>query len=83
LDTIGLDVALEALRTPLTEAQRAALEQAKALVPHRAGSMIPPQYVRAKDWSAHFYRLCRRIGLTRKKLGVTPHSLRHGALLVV
>lgn len=66
---------------PLTEAQRAALEQAKALVPHRAGSMIPPQYVRAKDWSAHFYRLCRRIGLTRKQLGVTPHSLRHGALL--
>jgi integrase len=69
------------LITPLTDAQRAALEQARALVPHRAGSMIPSHYVRSKDWSAHFYHQCRRIGLTRKQLGVTPHSLRHGALL--
>lgn len=68
---------------PLNELQLFALEQAKALVTNPAGSMIPAQYVRAEQWSRRFYRLCEEIGLTKKKLGVTPHSLRHGAFLTL
>lgn len=69
------------LPAALTPAQQYALERARALVPHEHGSMIPPQFARMKEWSGEFYRLCRRIGLTKDQLGVTPHSLRHGVLL--
>ena len=34
-----------------------------------------------KQWSGEFYGLCKAIGLTKKQLGVTPHSLGHGVLL--
>lgn len=68
---------------PPNELQLFALEQARALVTNPAGSMIPPRYVRAEQWSRRFYRLCEKIGLTKKKLGVTPHSLRHGAFLTL
>jgi integrase len=68
------------LPVPPTPGQLAVIERAKAITPHISASMIPAGY-RAVEWSRHFYRLCRRIGLTRRALGVTCHSLRHGALL--
>lgn len=69
------------LPTPLTEDQIAVLEYARAWVPHVSGSMIPSNYARAEQWARRFYALCARIGLTRRGLGATPHSLRHGMLL--
>jgi len=30
-----------------------------------------------RSWKSIFYRVTKKIGLTRKRLGVTPHSLRH------
>ena len=68
------------LLAALTPLQRDALDRARALVPNPHASMIPPGYD-VKRWSPEFYRLCRKIGLTKKQLGVTPHSLRHGVLL--
>jgi integrase len=65
----------------MSSVQRAVLKRAQALVPSHYGSMIPPRYERAEQWARHFYHLCRRIGLTKDQLGVTPHSLRHGVLL--
>ncbi len=69
------------LPAALTPAQQYALERARVLVRHEHDSMIPPQFAHMKEWSGEFYRLCRRIGLTKDQLGVTPHSLRHGVLL--
>jgi integrase len=69
------------LPTPMSPVQRAVLERAQALVQTRHGSMIPPGYERAEQWARHFYHLCKRIGLTKDQLGITPHSLRHGVLL--
>ncbi len=69
------------LPAPVTPEQASVLERARALVEFAAGSMIPPQYQRVDQWARRFYRLCRKIGLTRSGLGITPHSLRHGVLL--
>ncbi len=69
---------LPMLPTPL---QQSAIDRARALVPNTHGSMIPSEFPRMEEWSREFYRLCRRIGLTKNQLGVTPHSLRHGVLL--
>ena len=68
------------LPAALTPFQRYALDRAYAVVPNAHASMIPPGYD-LKQWSGEFYRLCKQIGLTKKQLGVTPHSLRHGVLL--
>jgi integrase len=67
--------------TPLTRTQRLALDLARALVPDRCGSMVPPGYGRLEEWSREFYKLSRQIGLTKDQLGATAHSLRHGFLL--
>jgi integrase len=69
------------LPTPLTRTQRLALDRARALVPDRCGTMVPPGYARLEEWSREFYRLSRQIGMTKDQLGVTAHSLRHGFLL--
>lgn len=68
------------LPAPLTPLQREALERARTLVRDRDGSMIPIEYS-MEQWSNRFYRLTKRIGLTRARLGATAHSLRHGALI--
>ena len=68
------------LPVPLTPLQLEALDRSRALVRDRHGSMIPVDYS-MKQWSGRFYRLCKRIGLTRAQLGATSHSLRHGALI--
>ena len=69
------------LPIPITPLQQWAIDRACALVPDKCGSMIPPAFARMAQWSRKFYRQCRRIGLTKHQLGVTPHSLRHGVLL--
>jgi len=69
------------LPTPMTPMQCVVLERVQTLVSSRHGSMIPPGYERAEQWARHFYYLCKRIGLTKDQLGITPHSLRHGVLL--
>lgn len=65
----------------MTPEQSAALEEAKKLVQTPSESMIPRGYT-LKQWDWHYYRVCRKIGLTREGyFKVTPHSLRHGVLL--
>lgn len=65
---------------PLTPQQRATLEWAKTFAHSSADSMIPTGWT-LERWRRRFYRLCARLGLTKKLSGVTPHSLRHGVLL--
>ena len=68
------------LPLPLTPEQSLALAWAKTFARSRADSMIPTGWT-LERWRRRFYRLCRRIGLTKKLTGVTPHSFRHGVLL--
>ncbi len=65
----------------LTPEQKAAWEWAKTFPKTPSESMIPRGYT-VKRWAAHYYWVCRKIGLSRRgKFSVTPHSLRHGVLL--
>lgn len=59
-----------------TDAQRDLLERAKALAPFKSASLIPVEYDLAR-WKNRFRYVMRRIGLTKKGLAATPHSLRH------
>lgn len=64
----------------LTAEHHAVLEWARTFAQTRSESMIPRGWS-VQRWRRHYYGLCERIGLTRKELAVTPHSLRHGFLL--
>lgn len=64
----------------LTREHHAVLEWARSFAQTRSESMIPRDWS-LKRWRRHYYGLCEQIGLTRKELAVTPHSLRHGVLL--
>lgn len=68
------------LQITLTREHHAVLEWARTFAQTRSESMIPREWS-LKRWRRHFYFLCEQIGLTRKALAVTPHSLRHGVLL--
>jgi len=68
------------LPLPLTPAQRAVLEWAKTFAETDAESMIP-RGERLEVYRRRVYRLCAHVGLTKRQLGATPHSLRHGVLL--
>jgi hypothetical protein len=59
--------------------ERAIVAWAATLVTSNAGRMIPKPFT-LKRWRARFYRLTRKIGLTRSHLGATPHALRHERL---
>ena len=65
------------LSTPLTPKQKELLEMAKTFAATEAESMAP-RGKSLRSWKSIFYRVTKKIGLTRKLLGVTPHSLRHG-----
>lgn len=65
------------LSTPLTTEQEALIELAKTFAATRAESMVP-RGQSLQSWKSVFYGVTRKIGLTKKQLGVTPHSLRHG-----
>lgn len=64
----------------LTTEHQALLAWARTLAATRAESMIPRGWS-VQQWRRHYYGLCERLGLTRRGLGVTPHSFRHGVLL--
>jgi integrase len=64
----------------MTREQQAVLAWAKTFAASPAESMIP-RGLRLERWRWRYYRMCREIGLTRRELMVTPHSLRHGVLL--
>lgn len=64
------------LSTPLTAKQEALLEIAKTFAATEAESMVP-RGLSLRSWKSIFYGVTKKIGLTRKRLGVTPHSLRH------
>lgn len=64
------------LSGPLTAKQEALLELAKTFAASKAESMVP-RGQSLRRWKSIFYGVTKKIGLTRKQLGVTPHSLRH------
>jgi integrase len=57
-----------------TEAQREVLRRAAAMA--GGGSMIPPGHTE-KEWRNRYYWVLRKLGVSRKSLGVTSHGLRH------
>jgi integrase len=59
-----------------TDYQRSVLALAKQLANGSTGSMIPSEYSQP-SWQAHFYRACRKHGISREQK-VVPHGLRHG-----
>jgi len=62
---------------PITsKEQRQLLDHAKTFANGSTGSLIPASRS-LKAWGAHFYRVCRRVGISRVT-GVVPHGLRHG-----
>jgi integrase len=65
---------------PMTIEQRTALDEAKKFAVSVSESTIPRGWT-LQRWRHHYYWLLRKLGLTRAKAGVTPHSLRHGVLL--
>jgi len=67
------------LPTVLSAEQLLVLEWAKSLSQTATDSMIPRGWS-IERWRRRFYRLCRRVGLTRSAMGITAHSLRHGYL---
>ena len=64
----------------LTAEQLAVLAWARTFAATRSESMIPRGWT-VQRWRRRYYRLCARIGLTRRGLGVTPHAFRHEFLL--
>jgi integrase len=64
----------------LTAEQHAVLAWARTFAVTRSESMIPRGWT-VQRWRRRYYRLCARIGLTRRGLGVTPHAFRHEVLL--
>ncbi|MDN3920042.1 tyrosine-type recombinase/integrase [Roseateles violae] len=60
-----------------TDAQRQLLERAKVLaLSGSRGSMIPASKTPAQARNRLYY-ICRKLGLTKDQLAVTPHGLRH------
>ncbi|MFL6600770.1 MAG: integrase domain-containing protein [Steroidobacteraceae bacterium] len=68
------------LPLPMTDEQRLALDWARSFAATDAESMIPRGW-KLQQWRRRFYRLCARVGLTKRATGATPHSFRHGVLL--
>lgn len=60
-----------------TDAQRDLLERARAMAPDKSASLIPADKT-LKQARNRFRNVMKRIGLTTKQLGATPHALRHG-----
>ena len=61
-----------------TEEQRRLLEEAKTMAAkHPKGILTDGTKRTLKQAVAHYYYLCRKVGLTKADLGVTSHGLRH------
>ncbi|MGE3342278.1 MAG: tyrosine-type recombinase/integrase [Vicinamibacterales bacterium] len=61
-----------------TPEARQVLDRAKQLA--GAGTLTSETRRSLKQARGRFYRFCKKIGLTKKQGGATPHSLRHTAL---
>jgi integrase len=61
----------------LTADDRAAIALAKLYAAKGTGGLIPDEVVEEKRFRSHVNGVARRIGFTRRGLGVTPHGLRH------
>ena len=57
-----------------SERQEDVLGRARQLAGN--GSMMPPGCTKA-EWRNHYYWILRKLGITRKEMGVTMHGLRH------
>jgi integrase len=64
----------------LRQAHLAVLAWARSFAQTRSESMIPRGWT-VQRWRRRYYRLCAKIGLTRRQRGVTPHAFRYGMLL--
>jgi integrase len=64
---------------PITsEAQREILDRAKKMsLQATKGALVSPYRTPGQEYS-RINTVCRKLGITKKKLGVTPHGLRHG-----
>lgn len=62
-----------------TDDHVALIDRAKAFAKTKAESMIP-RGVSRKEWRSRWQRAMKKIGLTRDRLGRTPHALRHSFL---
>ena len=62
---------------PLDQDLRLAVAMARRLASRGTGCLIPDEAVGEKVFMNRLYGVARRIGFTRRGLGVTPHSLRH------
>lgn len=62
----------------LTEEQRAVLAWAKDLVMKGRGKRMRWDGLTYKQANDRFYHLAEKLGITKERLGITPHGLRHG-----
>lgn len=61
-----------------TEEQRILIDEAKVMACNNPkGFLTENKKMKLNQAVNHYYHLCKRIGLTRKDLGVTSHGLRH------
>ena len=58
--------------------QRDVLERAKLWAKKNRRGVLAPDGLTIKQAKDHFYYVLKRLGITRKNLGVTSHGLRHG-----
>lgn len=56
-------------------AERLVLDLIKSYADPTTGSLIPAHYS-LRVWKSHFYRVCRKHGISRQD-GIVPHGLRH------
>jgi Phage integrase, N-terminal/Integrase len=62
--------------SPLTAGDKYLLELARTFCVSECDSMVPAG-VSLKKWTSHARYVLRKVGITKKDLGVTFHSLRH------
>jgi hypothetical protein len=61
----------------ITDEQQAAVDVAKSFALTSSESLVPRGWALTR-WKDHYYYVCTTIGMTRRDLGVTSHSFRHG-----
>jgi integrase len=64
------------LTEPMTDEQSSLIEYAKKFAATAAESTVP-RGCSLRKWKPIFYRVVRKVGLSRRQSRATPHSLRH------
>lgn len=80
-DTLRIEEGTKGGRTRIvpvrTDVQRAVLERAKRMADRSVrGNLVPPRR-RPNQARQHLYYVCRKFGIARNQLDITPHGLRH------